>query len=368
MSTAQALLKERTERVVKTIALEKTDRTPVIHMGDSFAAAHMGVTMKELCSSFRRSNEIMLNSLKAFGDFDGANFAFAGGAVFPLIYMSKVKMPGRELPDNALWQVDEQEQITIADYDTILNKGWTPFMTDYLTNRLGIDLDSLFGQLAESPQLTQNFEDAGYMVYAPVATATVNEFLSGGRSLACFIKDLYKMPDKVEAVLDVIQQETGNMLRQQIRASGAKIVFASPSRGASEFWSHKLWARFVWKYIKAVADVIIEEGAAVSLHIDGHWERDLDYFRSLPKGKVVFETDGATDIYKIKEVLGGHICIKGDVPAAKLTMGTPDEIYDYCTRLINDMGTGFILSAGCTVPPNAKFENIKAMVAAATGK
>jgi uroporphyrinogen-III decarboxylase len=61
------------------------------------------------------------------------------------------------------------------------------------------------------------------------------------------------------------------------------------------------------------------------------------------------------------------MCIKGDVQAAKLALGNPDEIYNYCTKLIKDMGPGFILSSGCSVPPNAKVENVKAMIAAANG-
>jgi uroporphyrinogen-III decarboxylase len=142
----------------------------------------------------------------------------------------------------------------------------------------------------------------------------------------------------------------------------------SPARGASEFFAPKLWKRFIWKYLKETVDVIIEEGAIADIHIDSNWERDLSFFREFPKAKCVFETDSATDIHKIKEVLGDHMCIKGDVPAAKLALGTPDEVYNYCKQLINDMGPGFILSSGCSIPPNAKLENVKAMISAATGK
>ncbi|WP_246615291.1 hypothetical protein [Clostridium thailandense] len=37
--------------------------------------------------------------------------------------------------------------------------------------------------------------------------------LGGGRSMAKFMRDLYRMPDKVEAVLDVIQKYTIESLR-----------------------------------------------------------------------------------------------------------------------------------------------------------
>ncbi len=183
-----------------------------------------------------------------------------------------------------------------------------------------------------------------------------------------FMKDLFKIPDKVEAVLDVIHEENMNNLRKQIRAENPPVVFVTCSRGASEFFSPKIWERFIWKYYKKTVDVIIEEGAIANLHIDSNWERGLEYFRYFQKGKCVFETDGATDIYKIKEALGDRMCIKGDVHASKLTLSTPDEVYNYSSQLIRDMGPGFILCSGCSTPPNAKVENLKAMISAATGK
>ncbi len=368
MKTTQELLLERKTRVSKAIALEKTDRTPLILMMDAFCAKHVGIKMADFCKNLKTSNQVMLESAKRLGDFDGVNAAFGVGLLFPIMFCAKVKLPGRELPDDALWQLDEREVMTPADYDVILNKGWGSFLQDYLVTRLGYPLGEMMQELAEVPQMVNNFEDAGYLVYSPIAAITVNEYLSGGRSMPKFMKDLFKMPDKVEAVLDVIQQENNESLRQQIRATQASVVFLSPARGASEFFSPKLWERFVWKYLKGAIDVIIEEGAAADIHIDSNWGRDLEFFRTLPKGKCIFETDSSTDIYKIKEVLGGHMCIKGDVPAQKLALGTPDEVYDYCTTLIKDMGTGFILSSGCSIPPNAKVENIKAMIAAVTGK
>jgi uroporphyrinogen-III decarboxylase len=80
----------------------------------------------------------------------------------------------------------------------------------------------------------------------------------------------------------------------------------------------------------------------------------------------VFESDGVTDIYKVKEMLGDRMCIKGDVPAAMLSLDTPDNVYNYCRKRIEEIGPGFILSSGCSAPPNAKVENIKAMIAAAS--
>ena len=368
MKTPQELLQERKERIRKAVALEQTDRTPVVTLADGFCATHMGVKLSDFCSSLKASNKVMVDSIKELGDIDGFDSAFAAALLFPLGFMTNIKLPGRDLADDVVWQLDEKEVMTVEDYDTILNKGWTPFMQDYVANRLNVQFDAIMAELADTPQMVKNFEDAGYVVYSPLVINLVNELLSGGRSMPKFIQDLYKRADKVEAVLDVIQQEVLVTMRKQIRATNSSYVFISPARGASEFFSRKLWERFVWKYLKQVADVIIEEGAVINFHIDSNWERDLEYFKDFPVGKCVFETDGATNIYKIKEVLGSRMCIKGDVPAALFTLGTPDDVYNYSTKLIKDMGPGFILASGCAVPVNAKVENVKAMIAAATGK
>jgi uroporphyrinogen-III decarboxylase len=51
-----------------------------------------------------------------------------------------------------------------------------------------------------------------------------------------------------------------------------------------------------------------------------------------------------------------------------LFLKNPDDVYQYCFRLIRELGPrGFILQSGCDIPANAKLENVQAMVAAAVG-
>jgi len=371
MKTPAALLDERLDRLKKTINLEKTDRTPMVLMADAFYAKEQGRKIADLCKGIKMANEIMVDSAVSLGgDMDGVTSAFPAGPLFPLIFMTKVKLPGRDLPDDALWQLDEQEVMTRDDYDTIINKGWNAFMPGYVMERLGVDLPGIVQDLAYSNQAVKNFEDKGMYVYSEIVTITSNEYLSGGRSLPKFMRDLFTIPDKVEAALEVIQKESLEGLRQQIRACEGKspVVFVSPARGASEFFSPKIWERFVFKYIKETVDMVNEEGYVCDIHMDGNWERDLDYFRAFKKGSVIIETDGVTDMAKVREKLGGHLAIKGDVPAGLLVLGTPDQVYKYCTDMIAANGPGFILSCGCSCPPNAKVENVHAMISAATGK
>jgi uroporphyrinogen-III decarboxylase len=57
------------------------------------------------------------------------------------------------------------------------------------------------------------------------------------------------------------------------------------------------------------------------------------------------------------------MCLQGDVPPALLTLGSAKEVAAYCDRLLDEVGPdGFIMAMGCAIPPDAKFENVKAMV------
>lgn len=59
------------------------------------------------------------------------------------------------------------------------------------------------------------------------------------------------------------------------------------------------------------------------------------------------------------------MCLLGDVPPRMLSLGTPEEVGKYCERLISEVEPGgFILSQGCVLPPEAKLENVRAMVEA----
>ncbi len=111
-------------------------------------------------------------------------------------------------------------------------------------------------------------------------------------------------------------------------------------------------------------EAFTKEGLITVTHLDTDYTKNLPYFKDLPPRKVVVELDSTSDIFKAKEILRGHCCIAGDVPAALTSLGTPEEVEAYCKKLIDVVGDGggFILSTGCTCPADCKIENLQAMV------
>lgn len=369
MKTNQELYTERLNRIKNAIRMEKNDRTPVVPFGICAYPKLTNVKMADFVSDLDLSNKVLIDGTKLLGDVDAAPASFCFAAIMGTIFFSNIKLPGRELPADMIWQIDEHQLMSTDDYDIILNKGFEAFRNDYYDTRMNLDLSVLNEVITKSPQYIKNMNNEGYPLYGAVQISHPVDYLSGGRTLAKFMMDMRKMPEKVEAVMDIITDFNIKMMKQAVKNAVDPLgIFIAMGRGCPEFYNPKLWEKFIWKYLKKIADAIIETGAVASFHADSNWERGLDYFKGFPKGTCVFETDGTTDIYKIKEKLGDRMCIKGDVQAAKFVLGTPDEVYNYSTQLIKDMGTGFILSSGCDIPANAKIENVKAMIAAATGK
>ncbi len=371
MQTKHELVNERIVRIQTAVALGKPDRVPVVLLGDAFCANNLNVKMSEFCSNQELATKTMIQSLTALGDFDGIEFVTSYANILSMVWLSNMKLPGRELLEGSLWQLDESGTMTMDDYDTIISKGFQTVSTDILTNRLRDKeiMKKVHENIEYLPQAGKDWVSAGIVPFCPILTSPPFEILTGARSMPGFTRDMFKVPDKVEAAMKVMHAENLQMVRHQIKTVKPLTVFVGLARGASEFVSPKIFNRFVWPFIKDLVDTIVEEGTIAYLHTDSNWERDLDYFLQLPKGKCVISSDSATNIYKMKEKLGDHMCLMGDVPAALLTLGTPDEVYNHCTKIINQIGpSGYILSQSCTIPANAKPENVTAMMAAATGK
>ena len=362
--TPEELLNIRMNRLSTAIALGTPDRVPVCLSVDAFAAKTMGVKLSVFVRDADVSGQAALSTIEMLGDVDLVGTAPGYvPAVLGLLWLAPVELPGRELPEDSLWQIDEQVRVVREDYDRILDMGWGPWFGQYIGRYLG-EAAAAGQVLQESiPRWTAEFMKRGYVVFQAGHAYHPFEHLCGGRSVKEFMLDLFQIPDKVQAVMDVIMADNREMARQLVRAVGPAGYWVGGWRTAPEFLSPRLWDRFVWPYLKDLVEIVAEEGGTPILHFDANWDREIERLKDLPRAKCVLALDGKTDIFRAKEILGGHMCIQGDVPPSMLSLGSPDQVRAYCHRLLSEVGPdGFILSMGCGVPPDAKFENVKAIV------
>jgi len=361
------MYREHYDRLTRAITLQETDRPPVFYNCEVFTARYMGLKLGEMISDFERACLLIQAGMLLVG---GGEIDASSAGMYPPSRetISYMKLPGRDLGMDELWQIDERELMTVEDYDTIIDKGYAVFRQEY-TKRINN------GAMAEKMQevapvmgrLERNLKDIGIVNFTSVFADAFVETFCSMRTMPGFFRDLHRIPDKVQAAMDVMIEEHLAELRRQIREQKPFSVFVGGSRSA--FISNKLFERFDLPYRRRIVDTVIEEGSFVNFHLDADWGPKLHYFLDFPKGKCCLSLDGTTDIFQAKKVLDGHMALLGDVPSTLLSLGTPEEVYEYSSRLVREIGPGgFILAAGCSAPPNAKPENIKAMICAATGK
>ncbi|MBW2400454.1 MAG: hypothetical protein JRG80_14425 [Deltaproteobacteria bacterium] len=364
------------ERVWAAVRLERSDRTPVIPtLLPEPAAGLAGVSQAEVAND---NAAAISATFRVFDDYGGWDNIYPGAyipsqlqaaGVFPM----KMKIPGRNLADDIPYQLDEVEIMKLEDYDKIADQGFERFF-----------LDDYFGRLSDmTPEEFQKEKNdmfmGGALFLGECQKRDIKPFflsnmlhpffkLSLMRSMVPFTQDLFYEPEPVLRALRRMTDDAIPKVLEMAKGTGISISMITEERASGFFYSPKFFERFWWPYTVEIVEACWSEGIVSLFHLDTCFDKNMSYFRQLPRGSAILELDSTTDIFAAKEVLRDHLCLKGDVPAALLATGTPEEVESYCKRLISEVGGdgGFILGTGCSVPPNARPENFRAMIE--TGK
>lgn len=365
------LYEENLDRIKKVIRYEAVDRIPVVFAGSAFSARYVGTQMADYAANMKVQRKVTFDAVEKLGGIDGLNAPLTGApfdVVLSSLWLSKILMPGKELAPDELWQVKEQELMPVEDYDSIIEQGWPKYQAGFLAKILGDKRafqKFIIRTILATPGANRQFKRAGYVSICGAIGTIPYESLCGGRSMSKFFLDLYRMPDKVEAAMEVMLPDMIKSLIQAGKGSGGLGVWIGGWRSASSFLNQKQWDRFVFPYMKKMAEAVHEAGLVPILHLDQDWTRDLERLKEFPARACLMNPDGMTNLREAKKHLDGHMAIMGDVPASLLAAGSPENVRTYVKELFEIAGPdGLILCPGCDAPINAKPENMEAMVAA----
>ena len=363
-----SVYEERMARIKGAIALKEVDKVPVISGAASFNAIAAGVTLKDYLNDMELNCTTNIKATELMGNVDGVQVTLSSPEGLPTLWLSEVKVPGRELGDNEEWQVHEKELITHADYDEILENGFGPWYFNFMKEKLGDPLSRLKKVQEYAPTAAKRFVEAGIPCIKGTTLLTPFEMLCGGRSLTTFfMEDLMGIPDKLEQVFDEIHKFNMNKYRTAFENGPRPYgVWVGGWRGTPGMLSPAMFERFSWKYYIELVDLCFQYGIVPIMHLDSCWNNGLKNFSQLPAGKAIMALDGKTDIFQAAEVVGDRICIMGDVPAELLAFGKQQDVYDYVMTRIRNVGPkGYMICSGCDIPFNAKIENVQMMAKAA---
>lgn len=160
-------------------------------------------------------------------------------------------------------------------------------------------------------------------------------------------KDMYRQPDKLLEAIDRIADLTIRQTISTANAIGAVAVGMPLHKGDDTFMSDKQFEVFYWPTLKKLILAFIEEGLMVMPAAEGQYNRRLEAIQDLPRGWTMWMFD-QTDMARAKRIVGRNACIQGNVPSSLMITGTPQDVMEYCRRLIEMCapGGGYILAGG----------------------
>ncbi len=356
---------EKLDRTLAAVALEPVDHVPFSYLGTAVNCQFTNTLVSDYCRDMKLNYETNLEGVRKVGEVDSVQGILFNPYTLPAVWFSEVAVPGEELADNELWQLHEKELIQQSDYDEILEGGYEPWYAKFLKEKLGDPLERSRSYQEYLPIANERWDESGIPNIKGASFCSPFEMFCGGRSMISFMADdLMGIPDKVDAVFKKVHDANMVNFEKRLADGPHKPIGAwiGGWRGTPNMLPPDMFERFSWNYIMDLVDLLVSRDVIPILHLDSCWDRGIEYFKQLPKGKCIVALDGMTDIFMVKEAVGDRCCIMGDVPSQLLAMGTREETADYCSRLVREVGpTGFILCSGCDIPQNAKLENVQAM-------
>lgn len=355
------------KRTLNAVRMQPVDKIPFSYSGPAYMAKRQGLKISEYLSDINKARRAAADFCISHPGIDSIHSPTMCPYTLPVLWLSQVKVPGRELPDDELWQMLEKENMQFEDYEKIVRMGYGRWFLKFSKEYLGDPLPKALPSLLSVKKTAKYMKtEAGVPVMNGASIGSPMECFCGGRQMMNFLMDALEEPEIVTAAMEKAQKFLCTMYKSQLKLSRPFAAWVGGWRAAPSMISHEMFMDFAWKYIKELVNIALEQGAIPVLHFDQCWDRELETLKELPPKSCILMFDSFTDMRLARNILDDRVCFLGDVPASKLAYGTPDEVYDYCVKLIDDVGpkTGLILSSGCDCPLNAKDENVDAMIQA----
>ncbi len=361
------LYEERLQRTLDAVCMKKVDKIPFSYSGPAYIARIQGLSIAEHITQVEPATDAVIDFLHDHPGIDTMHNPVQNPYGLAILWLSQIKLPGEELADDELWQLDEKEIMSEEDYQAIIDEGYGPWAARFMKEKLNDPMAKMAELGPKRANINQRIKDeADVAVINGALAGTPIEGLCGARTLMNFFMDIMDEPELVKAAMDKMFEFSYANFCKTLDKNKPIGTWVGGWRAAPNLMSHDTFMEFVWPYEVKLIDAALERGVLPILHFDSPWDSELETLKELPARKCLLMLDGSTDIRLAREVLGDRMAIQGDVPATLLAMGSESETYDYVTKLIDDVGpsTGLIVSSGCDCPLNAKQENVDAMIQA----
>ena len=390
--STEQLYREREKRYIDAVELRVPDRVPTsVHLS-YLPARFTGITYRDSYYNFPKWKDAYIKTALYFQPDRCEFFSNQSGRVMEALDQKNTVWPGHGVGVNSSHQFVEGEYMKAEEYDHFLN--------DQSDFNIRILLPRIYGTLAplallpplhsvqlmlplhlftlpEFAEMLQKLssvanEAVEWMQQIRETFAALNEngfpcrmSMVGGlvpfdmisdllRGMRGSMLDMYRRPDTLLAAIEKISSQTLKAIAAAPKPESFTTTFMALHRGADGFMSLQQFEKFYWPYLKKMVYALVEAGYTPEIFFEGDYTRRLEYLLELPKGKVIARMD-RTDMARAKEVLGGHLCLSGNVPASLLQTGSVDDVKKYCKWLIDVVGK----DGGLIVGPRSVVDEVK---------
>jgi len=174
---------------------------------------------------------------------------------------------------------------------------------------------------------------------------------------------LHDHPEKVEELLEVIEQKTLEACR--IAADSPAQVIAIGDNMDARTTSPRYYRRYLIPWYRKAAAILHAKGKTVESHYDAPLrallplipETDLDVIEAVPPLPM-----GDCTMGEAYHALRPRVAVQGGVPAVLvLRTSTAKQLKDFIIQVIREVqpGDGFVLGMADNVPPDANFDLVK---------
>jgi len=384
------LLQERAKRLDDVINVRQPDRIPIMMPINYMLAEIGGITKQELIQNHAKCQELLEQAALEYQPDSISGPMPADATPYLLLGDRMTAWPGHQLAPNNQYQFVEHEFMKAEDYDDFLEdpSDWAirkylprayeklegfallPPLAMFVSGSYFMGNVAAFGMgpLAESFKafarviqavadgMARTMENAKRMsalgfpgsVLAGAGIEAPFDLMSDTmRGMRGIMLDLMQRPDKLLAAEEKVARFQLEFAISLCKATGLGNTFIPLHRGSDGFMSLKQFEKFYWPQLKYVMETLIENGIRPVVFYEGVWDQRLEYLAELPKGKSIgwFQ---ASDIFKVKDIVGDTMCIIGGMPNSLLAGGTPEAIRAHTKKVCEYVGKGggFMMCTG----------------------
>jgi uroporphyrinogen-III decarboxylase len=383
----EALYGERLNRYVTAMRNEKPDKIPIRPFVAEFTAKYAGYTCQEVTHDYDKAFEA---ACKCAADFDWdavvGNMVYVWTGLTQAIGLTYYGVPGIDIPadtgfqyreppeEKAFMNPDEYGQLA-ADPTRFLYETWLPRVstavsakgepTSYENNlsflKGGMAMLNYFN--AFGPQGERLRTETGTVsAIAGILKAPLDIIADKLRGYIGLTMDLIERPDEVRAACEALMPHLLHVALSGADPDKNVPITIWMHRGCVPFVSLKHFEQIYWPTLKPIVEAIWAQGHQVLFYAEGDWNAHLESFAELPDRSIVYHVDRG-DIFEVNKAIGHKFCLSGGIPNYLLTVGTPDQVRDYCKKVIDGVAGdgGYIMDASAIVQNDAQVENVRAM-------